>query len=68
MRRIRYKIYLTTGAILVVEMPASDTTTGISDICKQMKDGQWPNWMTGKVKVCVNPRHVIQVTAEEIEE
>lgn len=68
MKRVRYKVYLTTGTILTVEMLASDTTMGLSDVCKQMKDGEWPIWMADKVKVCVNPRHVIQVTAEEIEE
>lgn len=76
MRRIRYKIYLTTGAILAVEMLASDTTMGLSDACKQMKDGDWPIWladngayhMAARIKVCVNPAHVIYVAAEEIEE
>lgn len=68
MKRVRYKIYLTTGAILMTEMLASDTTMGLSDACKQMKDGDWPIWMACKVKVCVNPAHVVYVTAEEIEE
>ena len=68
MKRVRYKIYLTTGAILTVELLSSDTTTGLSEICRQMKDGQWPIWMVDTVRVCVNPAHVAQVTAEEVEE
>lgn len=68
MKQVRYKIYLTTGAILALEMLASDTTMGLSDVCKQMKDGDWPIWLTDRVRVCVNPAHVIYVTAEEIEE
>lgn len=67
MKRVRYKIYLTTGAILTIELLASETTMGLSDVCKAMKDGEWPIWMVGKVKVCVNPSHVIYVTAEEVE-
>lgn len=68
MRQVRYKIYLTTGAILAVELLAFESTMGISDVCKQMKDGNWPIWMVDKVKVCINPAHVVYVTAEEIEE
>lgn len=68
MKRVRYKVYLTTGAILALEMLASDTTMGLSDVCKPMKDGDWPIWLIDKVRVCVNPAHVTQVTAEEIEE
>ncbi len=67
MKRVRYKIYLTTGAILKMDMLTSDTTMGLSDVCKQMKDGEWPIWMADKVKVCINPALVTHVTAEEIE-
>ena len=66
MKRVRYKVYLTTGAILMTEMLASDTTRGLSDVCKQMKDGEWPIWMADKVKACINPGQVTHVTAEEI--
>lgn len=66
MKRIRYKIYLVTGAVLTVELLASDPTIGMSDMCKSMKDGDWPIWLVDKVKVCVNPAHVTHVTAEEI--
>lgn len=68
MKRVRYKIYLTTGAILAVDLFGFETTMGLSDVCKQMKDGDWPIWMACKVKVCINPAHVVYVTAEEIEE
>ena len=68
MKRVRYKIYLTTRAIVSAELLATDPTMGLSDICKQLKDGQWPIWMVDRVRVCVNPAHVVQVTAEEVAE
>lgn len=68
MKRVRYKIYLTTGAILTVELLSPELTVGLSEICGQMKAGQWPIWMVDTVRVCVNPAHVVQVTAEEVEE
>lgn len=68
MKRVRYKIYLTTGTILTVELLASDPTVGLSEMCRQMMDGQWPIWLVDTVRVCVNPAHVAQVTAEEVEE
>lgn len=68
MKRIRYKIYLTTGAILTTEMLASDPTVGLSDVCKTMVDGLWPIWLVERVRVCINPAHVTHVAAEEVEE
>lgn len=68
MKRVRYKIYLTTGAIVSAELLATDPTVGLSEICGQMKAGQWPIWLVDTVRVCVNPAHVAQVTAEEVEE
>lgn len=69
MKQVRYKIYLTTGAILTVEMLTSDTTIGLSDIGKTMMEGMWCMFrLVDGATVCINPAHVTHVAAEEVEE
>lgn len=69
MKRVRYKIYLTTGAIVSAELLATGPTTGLSDICRQLKDGLWYIFrLVDGATVCINPAQVTHVAAEEIEE
>lgn len=68
MKRVRYKVYLTTGAILTTEGLAKDASLGLSEVCTSMMEGMWYIWLVDGVKVCINSIQVTHVTAEEIGE